>query len=219
MTKVLVRIVDIGQRVLSLFFGCTSRTAEYRFVFKNLPPVGSTILDVGCYDSLLALKLARKDYKVYGIDTRQYLEKHPNLTFCQGDILCTSFPDEFFDAVIAVSTIEHIGLGAYGDPIHEDADAKAIREISRILRPKGSFIVTVPFAAKSKLATWQGGQERYYDTGTLRSLFHGFQVKAQEFFVGKSRFNWIGVSEEEAMNPNLNWHANVALLLIKKILD
>ena len=214
--KVRVRTVDVGQKVLSLLCGCTSRTAEYKFVFKHLPKVGSTILDVGCCDSLLALKLARKGYKVYGIDTRRYSEKHLDLTCYQGDITGTSFPIEFFDTVIAVSTIEHIGLGVYGDPIHEDADTKAIKEISRILKHRGTLIVTVPFAAKYEVAVWQGGGERYYDMDSLRNLFQDFHVKAREFFVGKSRFDWVSVSEKEAISPNLKWHANVALRLIKK---
>ena len=56
------------------------------------------------------------------------------------------FPDENFDAVIAVSTIEHIGLGAYGDPFQEGADARVVKEIHRVLKPGGRLILTTPFA-------------------------------------------------------------------------
>jgi SAM-dependent methyltransferase len=209
----------MGQTVLSLLFGCTSRTAEYRFVLKNLPPIGSTILDVGCCDSLLTLKLAKKGYKVYGIDTRQYQEKHPNLTFVQEDILRTPFPNGLFDAAIAVSTIEHIGLGVYGDPIHDNADILAVREIYRILKPDGRFIVTTPFAGEYKLAKYGGGYERYYDADTIRKLFEGFQIKASEFFVGVRRFNWVSASEKEASSPSLRYHANIALLSVKQQLE
>jgi SAM-dependent methyltransferase len=209
----------MGQTVLSLLFGCTSRTAEYRFVLKNLPPIGSTILDVGCCDSLLALGLAKKGYKVYGIDTRQYQEKHPNLTFVQEDILRTPFPNGLFDAAIAVSTIEHIGLGIYGDPIHDNADILAVREIYRILKPDGRFIVTTPFAGEYKLAKYGGGYERYYDADTIRKLFEGFQIKTSEFFVGVRRFNWVSASEKEASSPSLRYHANIALLLVKQQLE
>lgn len=211
-----VRIIDMGQRVLSLLFGCTSRTAEYRFVLKSLPQVGSIILDVGCCDSLLTLRLAKKGYKVYGIDTRQYPEKHPNLTFVRQDILRTPFPNEFFDTAIAVSTIEHIGLGVYGDPIHDNADAMAVREIHRVLKPAGSFIVTIPFAGEYRLAKYRGGYERYCDANAIRELFEGlFYIKAKEFFVAEGRFNWVSTSEEEASSPNLKYHANIALLLVK----
>lgn len=213
--RIRVRIVDAGQRTLSLLLGCTSRTAEYEFVWKNLPAVGSTILDVGCRNSLLALRLARSGYKVHGIDIRPYSEKHPNLMFVQSDIFHLPFGSDFFDTVIAVSTIEHIGFGLYGDPLHEKGDFKAVQEIFRILKVGGRFIVTIPFTEKYKLAKWQGGVERYYDASTLYKLFSSFEIKAQEFFVGRRRFSWVSVSEEEASNPNLRWHANAALLLVK----
>ena len=215
LNKARVRTVDMGQKVLSLLLGCTSRTAEYRFVLKNLPPIGSTILDVGCCDSLLTLKLAKKGYKVYGIDTRQYQEKHPNFTFVQEDILGTTFPNGFFDAVIAVSTVEHIGLGAYGDPIHDNADILAVREIHRILKPDGRLIVTTPFAREYRLVKFMGGYERYYDTKAIQGLFEGFHIKAKEFFVGRRRFDWVSASEKEASSPNLRYHANIALVLVK----
>ena len=218
LNRLRVRAIDLGQRILSLLFGCTSRTAEYRFVLKNLPLGGSvTILDVGCCGSLLPLKLAKKGYKVHGIDTRRYPERHPNLTSIQGDILCTPFPNGFFDVVIAVSTIEHIGLGAYRDPIHENGDVKAVQEIYRILKAGGSFIVTTPFAGEYKLAKWRGGGvERYYDADTIRKLLEGFHVKAQDFFISKSRFNWISVPEEQARCRDVKWHANIGLVLLKK---
>lgn len=214
--KLKIRMVDIAQRALSLVFGCTSRTAEYRFVFKHLPPIGSTVLDVGCSESLLPLKLAKKGYKVYAIDTRRYQERHPNLIFIQEDIISTSFPNEFFDCVTAVSTIEHIGLGLYGDPVHETADTKAVQEISRILKPNGKLILTTPFAAEYKLASYAGGLERYYDSSTLQTLLQGFKVQTQEFFVAKSRFNWVNVPKEQAKSSDLKYHANVALILIKE---
>ncbi|MEN4006020.1 MAG: DUF268 domain-containing protein [Methanobacteriaceae archaeon] len=107
--------------------------------------------------------------------------------------------DEFFDTVIAVSTIGHVGLGLYGDPIHDNADIMAVQEIYRILKPDGSFIVTTPFAAKYRLAKYGKGYERYYDADTISKLFKGesFYIKGKEFFVGKQRFNWVSASEEE----------------------
>lgn len=81
MKRIHVRLIDILQAIISLSGGCTSRTAEYRFVYRNLPPPGTKILDIGCCDSLLALKLAKRGYQVTGIDARPYLEKHSRLTF------------------------------------------------------------------------------------------------------------------------------------------
>ena len=211
-----IRIVDIGQKMLSYLFGSTSRTAEYRFVFENLPEVQSNILDIGCSSSLLSIKLAKAGHNVVGIDTRRYLERHANFNYVHGDITAAPFIDNYFDVVTAVSTIEHIGLGAYGDPIIADADFKSMSEIRRILRPGGKLIVTTPFAGKYGLANWQGMQERYYDMTTLKELFKGFRTEVEKFFIGKSLYNWVDATIEEAVRPDLKWHANIALLLTKQ---
>jgi len=159
MKRIQVRLIDFLQAFISFFGGCTSRVAEYRFVYRNLPSPGAKILDIGCCDSLLALKLAKRGYQVTGIDARPYLEKHPRFTFIQADACRMPFPDASFDAAIAVSAIEHIGLGAYGDPVQEGADSKAIKEIRRVLKPGGKFILTTPFAAEYTLAPWRGGRK------------------------------------------------------------
>lgn len=169
MKRIHVRLIDFLQALISLSDDCTSRTVKYRFVYRNLPPPGTKILDVGCCDFLLTLKLAKRGYQMTGIDARPYLEKHPNLTFIQADACRMPFPDANFDAVIAVSAIEHIGLGAYGDPVQEGADAKAAKEIHRVLKPGGRLILTTPFAAKDRLAPWRGGRK---DT-MMQQLFSG----------------------------------------------
>ena len=41
-------------------------------------------------------------------------------------------------------TIEHIGLGRYGDAIDPDGDLKAIGELNRVLAAGGSLLFVVP---------------------------------------------------------------------------
>ena len=41
-------------------------------------------------------------------------------------------------------TIEHVGLGRYGDPIDPDGDLKAIAELRRVLAPGGSLLFVTP---------------------------------------------------------------------------
>ena len=58
------------------------------------------------------------------------------------------FNDKFFDVVTAVSTIEHIGLGCYGDSIAPDGDKEATTEIKRVLKRGG--------AATTNRSLWEG---------------------------------------------------------------
>ena len=76
--------------------------------------------------------------------------------------------------------------------------------------------MTTPFAGKYGLANWQGMQERYYDMTTLKELLKGFRTEVEKFFIGKSLYNWVDATIEEAVRPDLKWHANIALLLTKQ---
>ena len=41
-------------------------------------------------------------------------------------------------------TIEHIGLGRYGDPIDPQGDLKAIKELVRVTKPGGDLLFVTP---------------------------------------------------------------------------
>jgi len=42
--------------------------------------------------------------------------------------------------------VEHVGLGAYGQTIlDEDGNIKAVKELWRILKPRGIMFITTPF--------------------------------------------------------------------------
>ena len=150
------------------------RVADYPFVHQNIG-IGlngkGRILDVGCHGSKLVIELASLGYETYGIDVIEYTLEHPNFTFVQGDICKTPFPYDFFDAVTAVSIIEHIGLGRWGDPIYSDGDKKAMKEIKRILKPGGKAIITVPFGKGTIVYRKEISLHRVYDSQTLTGLF------------------------------------------------
>jgi len=63
-----------------------------------------------------SIELASSGFRVTGIDVRPYALKHSNFVFVQGDICHHQLELERFQAIVALSTIEHIGLGFYGDP-------------------------------------------------------------------------------------------------------
>lgn len=180
------------------------RVADYSFVHQNVG-IGlngkGRILDVGCYVTKLVIELASLGYEVYGIDGREYPLKHPNFTFVQGDICRTSFPDDFFDAVTAVSTIEHIGLGRYEDPTYSDGDKKAVKEIKRILKPGGKAIITVPFGKRTIVYRKKIPLHRVYDSQALTDLFSDSELEIIKInCIAKKGEMWIPVTLREAEN-------------------
>ncbi len=40
--------------------------------------------------------------------------------------------------------VEHVGLGRFGDPLDAQGDAKAVRELIRVLAPEGELLLVVP---------------------------------------------------------------------------
>ena len=140
-----VHLREITRRTLRLLGGRSNRDVEYDFAYRNVVGSCLKILDIGGCDSLLPIVLAKAGHQVTVYDFRPYPESHPNLTVLQGDFLNNSLPSGSFDIVIMISTIEHIGLGAYGAPEYPDADFTVIKEVHRILADEGKAIVTFPF--------------------------------------------------------------------------
>lgn len=214
-----IRLTNLIRQSLSRVGLKTERTLEYEFVLQNLPPdLSASILEVGCSSSLLALWMARRGYSVRGVDTREYDERHPNLIFVKGDILSAGFQDEIFDVITLVSTIEHIGFGAYDDTqVDLDADLDAMQEVRRILKPGGRVIMTTPYSNEHNIVP---GFERYYDDQRLELLFEGWKVELSQYLkpyfgLWKLRF-WRNVGHREAIQPTeLYSHSTICVRLGK----
>ncbi len=150
------------------------RIVEQPFTFAALGqiPPGSQILDLGGGESTVAFSLASLGHHVTVIEPQGYPFTHPNLT-----VFDRPFEDfdrtGDFDAVIALSAIEHFGIGAYrGNPeAAETADLDTMRLLREVLKPDGLLVLTTPYgpAAVSEL-------ERIYDLGRLQRLLDGWTI-------------------------------------------
>jgi ubiquinone/menaquinone biosynthesis C-methylase UbiE len=122
---------------------------EYGYTLLNLKP--DRILDVGCGTGDFDYLLCCCDMKVTGIDAfnrsqSQALLSHPNYTFIFGDFLKMDFPENCFDSVVLLSTLEHIGMRAYGFQNTEIyKDCKAVDKISHVCKKDGVIIITTPY--------------------------------------------------------------------------
>lgn len=148
----------------------TDRFIEYPFILEHLPSSPTTILDVGGSGSIFPLILRSLGHTTYMIDIREYALSY-NLFFVKGNMCVSPFKDDFFDLITAVSSIEHIGLkGCYGQSEDLFGDKKAIKEIYRVLRPNGMFLMTVPFNDTPKITS----NHRIYDDKTLKDIMGKF---------------------------------------------
>lgn len=60
------------------------------------------------------------------------------------DLMKLPFSDGSIKSLSCMHTIEHIGLGRYGDQIDPDGDLKAVKELRRVLAKDGSLLFVTP---------------------------------------------------------------------------
>jgi hypothetical protein len=106
---------------------------------------------------------------------------------CEVDALCTVTYDEWgaqeksFDLIATFSSVEHFGLGRYGDRPSRDADIKWMREFAAPhLRRNGIKIVAVPIAESSSL----NDAHRIYGPNRMQRLLKKWQL-VEAIFQGK----------------------------------
>lgn len=94
--------------------------------------------------------------------------KHPKVQ--KGDITKTDFESNYFDTIFALEVLEHLD--------NETLD-KAIKEIARILKPSGYFVVTTPYEEdlKQKFTTCSKCNHRFHHQGHVRSVSKDFLEK------------------------------------------
>ena len=61
-----------------------------------------------------------------------------------GDLMRLPFADKSVESISCLHTIEHVGLGRYGDPIDPLGDVKAITDLMRVVAPNGNLLIVVP---------------------------------------------------------------------------
>jgi SAM-dependent methyltransferase len=172
----------------------TDRLVEYPLLFQHLKPTTKTILDFGCVEDLLPLHFASLGYQVHGLDFRKYSFEHPNFKFTQGDILTWQPPENAYDLVCSISTVEHVGLTGYGDPEKSDGDKVAIEKLWTAVKPGGDLILTVP-AGK---ATTRRNM-RIYDLDRIKSVVPNPRIV--RFFAKPTRYGvWSEVGAEDIKN-------------------
>ncbi len=109
-------------------------------IISKVPARGGTALEIGIgissiLENLQQFTCTGVDISQKTIETTEHLFKTHQLqgTFIQADATSLPFADNSFDVIVTSHVFEHI----------ED-DEKAFREVARVLKPDGTFIMLVP---------------------------------------------------------------------------
>lgn len=91
----------------------------------------------------------------------------------KGDLTKIAFADNSIHSLSCMHTVEHVGLGRYGDAIDYDGDLKAIAELKRVVKPGGSLLFVVPIG-KARI---QFNAHRIYSYEMVLNNFNGFGLR------------------------------------------
>lgn len=69
----------------------------------------------------------------------------------RADLTNLHFEDNSIHSLSCMHTVEHIGLGRYGDPLDYDGDLKAMRELSRVVAKGGNLLFVTPVGGKARI--------------------------------------------------------------------
>jgi SAM-dependent methyltransferase len=211
---------SIDSKRFWLFLGSFSqRATEYPWMLNQLKkiPFGSKVLDVGCAESLLSHELTGRGFRVVGLDLRACPFRSEKMFFVKRNIMDTGLPDNFFDAIVMVSTVEHIGLSAYTQLTFEDnGDFKAMAELYRVLKPNGVLLMSTPYIGKNELKV--DSFERNYNRDRLNELVQNFSVITEEYFFPQRmgrRVYWQKMCPDEMDKQAFSFPGLVCLILKK----
>lgn len=153
--------------------------AECAFAATNLARLQPTnVLDIGSYRHFLLGLMAH--YQVTSLDVRERHPATPHETVVTGDAKSLRLVGESFDAVVSLCTLEHLGLGRYGDAYDLNADVAAFEEMKRVLRVGGSLIFSTTVTRGTPVMAFN--TFRVYSLDMIHDLCRGLTPTEEGFY-------------------------------------
>lgn len=208
---------NFARKCLRILGYISIREREREFILKNIVhDIPKVVLDVGCWGSLMPEEMSKIGHKVYGLDVQDYGEPK-RFTFIKADIISSSLPFEKlkFDYIVCLSSLEHIGLGYYGDKIDKRGDLIALRKIHFFLQNEGKLLVTLPFAGHY----YENKFQRIHTRKSFLRLIDGlFEIEKEQYWIPLSKRKWIPASERDAAKIYPAYpESNNACFVLKKV--
>ena len=155
------------------FYGPRHAYREALMLRRLLPTLpGPKVVNVGCGAGSLTLALVARGLEVTSVDgssafveslRHAVADRHPGVSapvLC-ADVHALPFPDAAFDGAVCGEVLEHL-----------DDDRRAAAEITRVLRPGGVLVATVPAGPQrfDWVDSWAGHRRRYTPGGLVALL-------------------------------------------------
>lgn len=146
-------------------------------------PRGVKVLEIGCAEAdwLTPMKADRPDLHLTGLDQRDPGERPGADVVVRADVRDPQvFAPASFDVIVAISVLEHVGIGRYGDPIDPDGDMQTMRNLEAWLRPHGLLYLDVPYRGDGPSTPFRAYSER----DVQRRIIGSWTVVDRQEFAG-----------------------------------
>lgn len=188
--------------------GLDERAVEYPWVFSRIKKKERVILDAGSslnHWDILSLSCLRERtmYLANLFYEGQYGSKK-NVIYRYEDLRELSFPEEYFDAVVCISTLEHVGMDntcLYGTDERKKENApsaylQAAQELKRVLKKGGALYLTVPYGMYKHHGWFQ-----IFDHKMIKSVVDCFRPERSDVtFFKYVHHQWQFANEQECQN-------------------
>lgn len=204
-----VRAAMLGKEPLPDGYGrgMDERIVEYPWVLARVPERARRVLDAGStlnYD-WVAEHPAVRDREVicYTLAPEGVLGR-PNYSYLYGDLRHTLLRDACVDAVVCISTLEHVGMdnrGYTGRQRDAERDPTGqrdvVRELRRVLVPGGDLLLTVPFGRPQDV-----GWLLQFDRARLDAVLSAFdgELRRLDFFRHDAGRGWLRATAAECVD-------------------
>lgn len=150
-----------------------------RKLCMGVPPwhvdVGSSIMFIGVVCAITPTIF---------VDYRPLHAQTVGLTSIGGDLLKLPFSSNSVCSLSCLHVIEHIGLGRYGDVLDPEGSAKAARELTRVLAPKGRLLLSTPLGRERI----QFNAHRVFEPSTVLNMFSELSFQSMAIVDDAGRF-------------------------------
>ncbi len=144
-----------------------------RIIAHTSPAVHVDISSTLHFSTMLSafVKTEFYDYRPAEVELNNFLSERANLTQL-------FFDNNSVPSLSCMHTVEHVGLGRYGDPVDYDGDLKAMAELARVLAPGGCLLFVTPVGIENRIFF---NAHRVYTASTIADHFTSLGLKLVEF--------------------------------------
>lgn len=166
-------------------FGFDERVVEYPWTILRLSDSKNKLLDAGSVFNFKMIvnhpKIKIKKFTIYTLAPEINCFWKKGISYHYGDLRKLPFKDEWFDEIISLSTLGHVGMEtrlytgkAHNRKVGLDAE-KAVSELLRVLRPGGRLLISVVFG-KHQLIEWKDGSvfAEQFNSELLKDFLESF---------------------------------------------